>query len=132
MPGLEALTRLGQGPGSERILEMLNRLAPTWLAQMSSLVSEAERVRLQRAAEGATQRRMLREARIIARLEHPGIVPLHDFGHLADGLFQPLQKLIDVFEFGIAREQAFQLGNALSPDLQYYRLQYLNTFSPSN
>lgn len=29
--------------------------------------------------------RMLREARIIARLEHPGIVPLHDVGELPDG-----------------------------------------------
>lgn len=29
--------------------------------------------------------RLLREARIIARLEHPGIVPLHDVGELPDG-----------------------------------------------
>lgn len=29
--------------------------------------------------------RMLREARIIARLEHPGIVPVHDAGTLGDG-----------------------------------------------
>jgi serine/threonine protein kinase len=30
-------------------------------------------------------RRMLREARIVARLEHPGIVPIHDVGSLPDG-----------------------------------------------
>ena len=29
--------------------------------------------------------RMTREARTLARLEHPGIVPIHDFGRLVDG-----------------------------------------------
>jgi serine/threonine protein kinase len=30
-------------------------------------------------------RRMATEAMVVARLEHPGIVPIHDFGKLADG-----------------------------------------------
>lgn len=34
---------------------------------------------------GALRERMIREARIIAQLEHPGIVPVHDVGVLPDG-----------------------------------------------
>jgi serine/threonine protein kinase len=36
----------------------------------------------------------VREARIIARLEHPGIVPLYDAGTLADGRFYYTMKLV--------------------------------------
>ncbi|MCU1265409.1 MAG: prkC 10 [Acidobacteria bacterium] len=39
-------------------------------------------------------RRMLREAQIIARLEHPGIVPVHDVGLLADGRVFYAMKLV--------------------------------------
>ena len=37
---------------------------------------------------------MLREAQIIARLEHPGIVPLHDLGTLPDGRVYYAMKLV--------------------------------------
>jgi serine/threonine-protein kinase len=38
--------------------------------------------------------RLEREARILARLEHPGVVPVHDVGTLADGRIYYLMKLI--------------------------------------
>lgn len=38
-----------------------------------------------RVADPESTARMLQEARVIARLEHPGIVPIHDVGRLADG-----------------------------------------------
>ena len=36
-------------------------------------------------AEGELASRLMREARVLARLEHPGIVPVHDVGTLVDG-----------------------------------------------
>ena len=61
MAVLEALTRLCREPGGERMVAILHRLAPTWLAQMPSLVSVEDRLRLQGQAQGAMQNRMLRE-----------------------------------------------------------------------
>lgn len=37
------------------------------------------------AEETTIERRLQLEARILARLEHPGIIPIHDAGRLADG-----------------------------------------------
>jgi serine/threonine protein kinase len=35
--------------------------------------------------DGELASRLLREARVLATLEHPGIVPVHDVGTLVDG-----------------------------------------------
>jgi serine/threonine protein kinase len=45
-------------------------------------------------ADPGTADRLRREARIIARLEHPGIVPVHDVGTLADGRVFYAMKLV--------------------------------------
>jgi len=43
---------------------------------------------------GALASRMLREARIVALLEHPSIVPIHDVGELDDGRIFYAMKLV--------------------------------------
>src|ERR1700730_14328393 len=55
------LTPIGQEPNSDRVLEVLHRFAPTWLGQMPSLLSEAERGKLPGVAQPVTRQRMLRE-----------------------------------------------------------------------
>jgi serine/threonine protein kinase len=68
------------------------------------VVYEAEDAELQRrvaikvvatelAVDDAAER-MRREARVIAKLEHPGIVPLHDVGALPDGRIFYAMKLV--------------------------------------
>ncbi len=61
MPVLEALSRLSHEPGGEQVIELLNKFAPTWLAQMPGLLTPEERARLQSETQGVTQQRMLRE-----------------------------------------------------------------------
>jgi aminoglycoside phosphotransferase (APT) family kinase protein len=45
-------------------------------------------------ADAEAAARLEREARILARLEHPGIVPVHDVGTLADGRVFYVMKLV--------------------------------------
>lgn len=61
LPVLEALGWLCRTARRARLIELLRHYAPTWLAQMHSLVSHAERGALKRETLGATRERMLRE-----------------------------------------------------------------------
>jgi len=44
---------------------------------------------------GELSRRMLHEARIVAQLEHPGVVPIHDVGLLPDGRAYYAMKYVE-------------------------------------
>ena len=57
--------------------------------------------------------RMLREARIVARLEHPGIVPIHDAGRLSDGRVFYAMKLVRGARLDEALEQPSSLPDRL-------------------
>ena len=61
MPVLEALERLCRRPDGERLLSVLDQHAPTWLAQLPSLLEPAELEALHRRIQGVTRERMLRE-----------------------------------------------------------------------
>jgi tRNA A-37 threonylcarbamoyl transferase component Bud32 len=43
----------------------------------------------------ASEERLVREARVLAQLEHPGIVPVHDAGTLADGRVFYVMKFVE-------------------------------------
>lgn len=117
-PVLEALAGLCRQPGRERLIEILRQQAPTWLAQMPSLVNESDRERLKRETLGAAKERMLRE--IAAAIEAltadiPLVLVLEDLhwsdystvdliGHLANrrgparllviGTFRPAELIV--------------------------------------
>jgi predicted ATPase len=61
LPLLEALGRLGRGPGGERLVALLTQHAPSWLAQLPALLPASARATLQATLAGATPARMLRE-----------------------------------------------------------------------
>src|SRR5438046_9838776 len=45
--------------------------------------------------DGDLRNRLIREARVLAALEHPGIVPVHDVGTLADGRVFYTMKFVE-------------------------------------
>jgi len=44
---------------------------------------------------GELEKRLIQEARVLARLEHPGIVPVHDVGKLSDGRVFYAMKFVE-------------------------------------
>ncbi len=60
-PMLDALGQLCRGPQAEPIIQILFTEAPTWLAQLPTLLTHERRATLQREILGATRERMVRE-----------------------------------------------------------------------
>src|SRR5690349_16904320 len=61
--------------------------------------------------------RMIREARIIARLEHPGIVPVHDAGTLPDGRIFYAMKFVR----GLRLDEYASQGASLNDRLRKFQ-----------
>jgi predicted ATPase/DNA-binding winged helix-turn-helix (wHTH) protein len=61
LPVLEALGRLVRGPMGPTVLPQLRQWAPSWLAQLTGVLTPAEQTQLQRRTLGTTRERMLRE-----------------------------------------------------------------------
>ncbi|MGH9142634.1 MAG: serine/threonine-protein kinase [Vicinamibacterales bacterium] len=84
-PALDRLSAMFQGPdvtGTRyELISVLGRggMGVVYLARDTVLDREVALKIVERPSDNAN------EARILARLEHPGIVPVHDFGELADG-----------------------------------------------
>lgn len=86
LPILDALNRLCRQPGHEQLMATLRQHAPTWLTQMPSIVTPAERKRLHREVHGTSRDQMLREmAETVEALsaERPFILILEDL-HWSD------------------------------------------------
>ena len=120
LPILEALNRLCQEPGGDRLIEVLRQHAPTWLIQLPSLVAEADREALQRQIQGTTQERMLREmaeALTVLTAEHGLVLVLEDL-HWSDAATLELlaylarrQEPAQLFIIGTYRTAEVQSGS---------------------
>ena len=86
LPVLEAVSRLCRQAEGPAVLNLLRRVAPSWLVQLPALLSEAEHTALQQRMLGTTRARMLREmAEALEALstEQPVVMILEDL-HWSD------------------------------------------------
>ena len=96
-PALDRLSAMFQGPdvGGTRyeLISVLGRggMGVVYLARDTVLDREVALKIVDRPSDGTPD---AGEARVLARLEHPGIVPVHDFGQLPDGrLFYAMKRV---------------------------------------
>ena len=93
-------------------------MATVWLAEDTVLGRHVALKILDSSAEsGELAARLRRESRILARLEHPGIVPVHDAGILADGRPYYAMKYVE----GQRLDQYVQKVAPLSERMQLFQ-----------
>jgi eukaryotic-like serine/threonine-protein kinase len=80
----EVVDKLGEG-GMGRVYRVVDKALDRQVALKAVRVIDSS---------GELAARLLREAKIIARLEHPGIVPVHDVGRLPDERVFYTMKLV--------------------------------------
>jgi DNA-binding winged helix-turn-helix (wHTH) protein/tetratricopeptide (TPR) repeat protein len=86
MPVLEAVNALCRGDSGASLVELMRRVAPSWVAQLPWLLEDDDRRQLQREVAGASQDRMLREfGELLARFTagQPLLLVLEDM-HWSD------------------------------------------------
>ena len=101
----KALERLRDGAETPDLAGTRYRLLERVARGGMAVVYAAEDEKLERrvalkvldvpGAESDLANRLMREARVLARLEHPGIVPVHDVGVLADGRVFYAMKFVE-------------------------------------
>ena len=77
----------GEGPDRYRWLQALGEgaMGRVWLARDTVLDRDVALKEPKGGASSPAAKRLEREARVLSRLDHPGIAALLDQGHLADG-----------------------------------------------
>jgi ABC-type oligopeptide transport system substrate-binding subunit len=70
------------------------------------------------AFESSARERFLREARVIARMDHPGIVPLYDIGEHQGALFLVMPFVRGETLRSLSRERRLTLGDVLAAGAQ--------------
>jgi serine/threonine protein kinase len=100
-----ALERLREGAEAPDLAGTRYRLLDRIARGGMGVVYAAEDENLQRrvalkvldvpGSDGDLANRLIREARVLAALEHPGIVPVHDVGTLADGRVFYTMKFVE-------------------------------------
>lgn len=108
------------GETKYRLLEKFSRggMGTIYLAEDTQLQRKvALKVLHTPDASGEFSARMLREARVIAQLEHPSIVPVHDVGTLPDGRVFYVMKFVQ----GRRLDQYAHAENALPDRLRIFQ-----------